>query len=463
MKWLKYCVLASLAPLAACQDVEKPTTMLTQQQWKKVEKHLLKTAPDPKYKVGAVFDGKIELIGYDIDGDFTPGKPATFKFYWKSLEVVDKNWKVFVHFESTKKKKRKNFDHVPVGGLYETTRWRPGQIIEDIYTETLPGDFPVGKAKPLVGFWRGKDRLPVTSGPTTKDNRAIGPEIDVVAGGKGSSEEAPSAPAKGALKPTLSVFEVADAAITVDGKLDEKQWASSPKAELSAFADGEFSTDARVFYTKDALYIGATLQDSEIWGDFTERDSDTWTQEVFEVFLDVDGDNADYLELQVTPRNVVFDANFKKRLGRGEGSRTDQINAARAWNMEGLETAVAVDGTLNAPGEDKAWTIEMKIPFATTPGLSAPPKPGDTWALNLYRFDRPGKKGARAYAWSTGPRGDFHEVSKFGVLTFKGPRGGGIKSLPATKKIQVDPNAIRRVQGIRSKQLEKMKRVVPKQ
>ena len=462
MKWLKFCVLASLVPLAACQDVEKPTTMLTQQQWKEVEKHLLKTDPNPQYKVNAVFDGKIELLGYDIDGDFTPGKPATFKFYWKSLKEVDKNWKVFVHFESTTKKKRKNFDHVPVGGLYETTRWRPGQIIEDIHTEALPGDFPVGKAKPLIGFWRGKDRLPITSGPATKDNRAIGPEFQVVSSGKGSSKKAGITPSNN-LKPTASIFEVANAAVTMDGKLDEKLWSAAPKVELSAFADGTFATDARMFYTKDALYIGATLQDTEIWGDFTKRDSDTWTQEVFEVFLDVDGDNKDYLELQVTPRNVVFDANFKQRLGSGKGARTDQINAARAWNMEGLETAVSVNGTLNQPGdEDTSWTIEMKIPFATTPGLASPPKKGDTWALNLYRFDRPGKKGARAYAWSTGPRGDFHEVSKFGILKFNGPRGGGIKSLPAAKKIKVDPTAIRRVQGIRSDQLKKMQRTPPK-
>ena len=150
MKWFTFCALAALAPLAACQEVEKPTTMLTQQQWKEVERHILEAEPTPKYKVGAIFDGKIELIGYDIEGDFTPGKPATFKFYWRSIKEVDKNWKVFVHFESSKKNKRRNFDHVPVGGLYETTRWRPGQIIEDIHTETLPGDFPVGKALSLI-------------------------------------------------------------------------------------------------------------------------------------------------------------------------------------------------------------------------------------------------------------------------------------------------------------------------
>ena len=462
MKWFTFCALAALAPLAACQEVEKPTTMLTQQQWKEVERHILEAEPTPKYKVGAIFDGKIELIGYDIEGDFTPGKPATFKFYWRSIKEVDKNWKVFVHFESSKKNKRRNFDHVPVGGLYETTRWRPGQIIEDIHTETLPGDFPVGKAKPLIGFWRGKDRLPITNDTSkTKDNRAVGPEVDVVAKGNGSGGSAAAAdPASS--KPTFAANELPGAKITLDGKLDEVEWGSTPKVDLTPFANGEHATEARIFYTADALYIGAKLVDEDIWGDFTKRDSDTWTQEVFEVFLDVDGDNRDYLELQVTPRNVVFDANFKTRLSGGKGSRTDKINAARAWNMEGLETAVSIDGTLNEDGdEDRSWTIEMKLPFASTPGLSGPPKKGDTWALNLYRFDRPGKKGARAYAWSTGPRGDFHEVSKFGALTFAGPRGGGVKAIQPTKLLKIDPGAIRSVKGIRSKQLEKLRKKAP--
>ncbi len=130
--------------------------------------------------------------------------------------------------------------------------------------------------------------------------------------------------------------------------------------------------------------------------------------------------------------------------------------------MEGLETAVSIDGTLNEDGdEDRSWTIEMKLPFASTPGLSGPPKKGDTWALNLYRFDRPGKKGARAYAWSTGPRGDFHEVSKFGALTFAGPRGGGVKAIQPTKLLKIDPGAIRSVKGIRSKQLEKLRKKAP--
>jgi len=137
---------------------------------------------------------------------------------------------------------------------------------------------------------------------------------------------------------------------------------------------------------------------------------------VLEFFLDPDGDGKDYLELQITPRNVVFDARFAQRLGTGDTPREAQIAAAKAWNLEGLETAVHVEGTLGNPSdEDQFWSVEMKLPLAKLPGLEGKaPQTNDTWALNFYRFDRPKEGVTWAYAWSTGPRGDFHQVDKFG-------------------------------------------------
>ena len=95
----------------------------------------------------------------------------------------------------------------------------------------------------------------------------------------------------------------------------------------------------------------------------TQRDSDTWTQEVIELFIDADGDRKDYIELQVTPANVVFDARFPRY--------RSNLKAARAWNMKGLQTGAYVDGTLNKRDDvDTRFTVEFAVPLGEVPGLS---------------------------------------------------------------------------------------------
>jgi hypothetical protein len=178
----------------------------------------------------------------------------------------------------------------------------------------------------------------------------------------------------------------------------------------------ELPTTVRAFITDSDLWIGARMQDERVWGERKNRDDETWKEEVLEIFIDVNGDGNDYLELQITPLGTIFDANFKKRLGFGEGSREEQINAAKAFNIEGLESAIHVDGTVNKDDDkDTAWMAELKIPLSSIPGIAeGGPKANDNWAVNVYRFDRPAKGKTFAYGWSTEPRGDFHQVDKFG-------------------------------------------------
>jgi hypothetical protein len=400
----------------SCQEVEQPTTVLTQEQWNEVKSNILEEAPTPKYKVGARFDDKIELVGFDVSEPIEAGKPATFTWYWKVLDEVDKNWKIFVHFDSTVKPLRQNLDHVPIDGMYPTSRWKKGQVIKDVQTVTMRNDMPAGPAVPYIGFWRGTDRMKVTNDvkiTSEAQPRVVGPTLTIKSGGA-AAEPAAKAKKEYALR-KLAAEDVAD--MTLDGRMQEAAWKKAPLLRLLPFPGApELPTTVRAFITDTDLWIGARMADERVWGERKERDAETWKEEVLEVFIDVDGDGNDYLEFQITPLGTVFDANFKKRLGRGEGSREDQIAAAKAFNIEGLETAVHVDGTLNKDDDkDRAWMAEAKIPLASIPGIAeGGPKAGDTWAVNVYRFDRPADGKTFAYAWSTEPRGDFHQVDKFG-------------------------------------------------
>jgi hypothetical protein len=414
-------LLTTLLGAAACQPAEAPMAALTPQQLEEIQKDLLKEEPAPQYKINATFGDAIELIGYDISTPLVPGKPATFTWYWRAKKAVPANWQVFVHFDSERRPFRQNLDHHPVRGLYTTNRWKPGEIIRDVQEITLQPGYPAGPARPFIGLFQGDTRLNITAASDkTDDNRVRGPVVQILgADGKTAPEADP--------RPSYNVREVTgeQGKITVDGKLDEPIWKELSAMRLKPMGSAPaLDTWARAYYTEDALIIGAYLADTHIWGTLTERDADTWTQEVLEVFLDTNGDSKDYLELQVTPANVIFDARFDVRLGRGQGTRPEQIDRARAWNLEGLQSAVSVDGTLNDEAQaDRAWTVEIVLPFANIPGAGARPKVGDAWSLNLYRFDVPKPKQTLAYGWSTEPMGDFHQIDKFGKIVFADAQG----------------------------------------
>lgn len=446
-RWSRAGVGVAFAALAfGCQEVEEPKPVLTQQQWAEVQKDILSEAPNPQHAVNATFDDSLELLGFDVHTPLTPGKPVELTWYWKVNKETKKNWSVFVHLDSKEKPVRQNLDHVPMEGRYPTSAWKKGQIVRVRQKATLRPDMPNGKAVPYIGLYDPKSpkmltRMKLTKGKGDKENRAVGPELTVVGGKAPANVKNAPATAQGKPRYAVRTIEGDQGKVEVDGKLSEPVWATLQPARLKPFGAGQkYETWVKVFATADALYIAGYMEDKHAWGTLEDRDADTWKQEVLEVFIDPDGDGKDYLELQLTPNNVIFDANFKQRLGQGEGSRQEQIDRARAWNMEGLEAKAFVDGTLNNDkDEDKFWSVEIKLPFASIPGAGGKAaKPGDNWAINFYRFDRPEAKKSYAYAWSTEPRGDFHEVSKFGELRFV-PVVNRVRSLQLPDLKKKDP------------------------
>ena len=420
-----------------CQETREPTTTLTQAQWEEVKAEIL-TAPPAKiaHPSGARFGDKIEFLGLDVDAaSLKAGAEVTLTWYWKALAPMDVNWQVFVHFDHKgPPPTRQGMDHHPVRDLYQTSRWETGQIVRDVQKVRLRGDYPDGEAVFWVGLWdpaTGK-RLSLTNADKIAndgDNRIKVAAVKVK-GVKGARKPAQK-------RPKVYAARQLEGAIAVDGKLDDAAWATASKSPLGNTRGGPGpggQTWAKVLYDADNLYIGLHAEDKDAWGTLKERDSQTWTQEVVEIFIDPDGDEKDYIELQVTPNNVVFDARFAAKLGQGKGSRDEQINAAKAWNSN-MKTAVHVDGTVNNPADkDKAWSVELAIPFADLPG--AAPKAGDAWRINFYRFDAPrdsaGKPGRQiAWAWSP-PSGSFHNVKNFGTLRFVAT-GGAAPKKPADK------------------------------
>ena len=444
--YLRLALTAALI-LPACQ--EHAEVSLTPGQQKKVQAHLLSAAPTPKTPIGAVIENQVRLIGVDVDKTTVkPGDTVTVTYYLEALAEKPDDTMIFVHFQGRKNDRAawQNLDHHPIEGLYPLRQFKKGQWLKDVHRFTVKPDFSGGEAKIYWGLFRGNYRLKISNAdkvPSDDENRVIVATLMV----EGAKLATPSRSLPTATTSRLRPGE----SLTVDGKLDEPVWGRARWTPHWTSPDGKNGpapkTRAKFAWDDAHLYVAVAAEDDDIWSTFTERDSNTWEQEVIEIFIDADGDRKDYLELQVTPANVVFDARF--------AAHRSDLAAARAWNMEGFKTAVQVDGTLNQRDDkDRGYTIEMAIPIAEVPGAAKTPAVGARWLVNLFRWDLPKDGRQRAAAWSPPIRGDFHALDRFGALRFVDGPSAPTKLGPITptghpiidaRPIKLDPAKLKRL------------------
>ena len=210
--------------------------------------------------------------------------------------------------------------------------------------------------------------------------------------------------------------------ITIDGRLSEPEWEATALTERFVYyVDGSatvLSTQGKMLWDEQYLYVAFICEDPDVWGTYTNRDDPLYNQEVVEFFIDPDGDSLNYIELEFSPKAVILDYLMSKPWS--DGGKADD-----AWTYEGLEVAVWVDGTLNNQDDtDVKWVCECAMPFDTlafiAPAMEFPPKDGDSWRLNLYRYDYGGadRKDTELSAWNQTDSRGFHAPDKFGRVIF---------------------------------------------
>jgi hypothetical protein len=221
--------------------------------------------------------------------------------------------------------------------------------------------------------------------------------------------------------------------ITVDGKLDEPGWQNAPfTSPFVVYSDGstpKFPTRAKMLWDSKYLYIAFIMTDRDVWA-ITKSWVDDPTkclcnEEVAEVFIDPDGDGLNYLEAEINPFGAVMDLWLDKEFKKGG-------HMDLAWSYKGLKIGITVQGTLNDSTDvDTGWICEMAFPFKdispTSPSLHFPPQAGESWRLNLYRYDylRIPEKRPELSAWSqTDRERGFHAPDRFGKAVFSNKTAG---------------------------------------
>ena len=255
--------------------------------------------------------------------------------------------------------------------------------------------------------------------------------------------------------------------ITVDGKLDEASWLNvsrSPKfVDLISGKPTVHDTQAAVMWDDEYLFVGYWIEEPQVQGKFTERDSPIYQENDVELFV---AGAAAYYEFEINSRGTIYEGLFiwqsafetkgYSKLAELDQSRPDvkfqAFNgvgmtthprgkrwAYLKWDFPHLKSAVHIDGTLNDPQDrDRGWTVELALPWSSmkvltmADGRSAPPKNGDVWRMDFSRFNQYKEAGpakdSGGWAWSAHGVWDSHVPEVFPFITFSTePVPGGKK------------------------------------
>src|SRR2546425_1090644 len=192
-----------------------------------------------------------------------------------------------------------------------------------------------------------------------------------------------------------------DAAIQIDGVLDEPAWAQAPV--ISEFIqkdprEGEPATEqteVRILYTKKSIVFGIRCNDSDparILATELRRDNDFANDDSISILLDTLHDHRSAYLFRTNPLGTRYDA-----LVTDEG-RFPDVNWDETWYSAAKIT-------------ETGWTVEIEIPFKA---LRLTGEKEQTWGLDFERIIR--RKSEFVY-WSNYRRSfDFKQVSQAGIL-----------------------------------------------
>ena len=224
----------------------------------------------------------------------------------------------------------------------------------------------------------------------------------------------------------------ASSALTIDGRLDDPAWAQAQWSDAFLDIEGDarpapaLETRVKMLWDDTNFYIAANLSEPHLWATLTEHDAVIFRDNDFEVFIDPNGDNHEYGELELNALNTTWDLFLPKPY-------KDDGKAVNGWEIAGMKTAVHLDGTLNNPvDQDKGWSIEIALPWKALGEIArqaSPPRDGDWWRVNFSRVqwqlrtvNRKYEKvpGTKEDNWVWSPQGvvDMHRPERWGYVQF---------------------------------------------
>jgi len=186
----------------------------------------------------------------------------------------------------------------------------------------------------------------------------------------------------------------------LDGQINPGEWAGATSLTDFPLNNGlplaTQPTTAYLTWDEQNLYLAFQCQESQmadLKADKTQRDSDVWSDDCVEVFLDTNHNRTSYYQFIVNSKGVISDSFHPQPSTTGDLS----------WNAHPVVAAST---------QPDHWTVEMAIPFAD---MGAVPKPGDLWSFNLGRERQPKP---REFSIFSCTYGGFNNPARFADLYF---------------------------------------------
>ncbi|MCO5204589.1 MAG: 6-pyruvoyl-tetrahydropterin synthase-related protein [Anaerolineae bacterium] len=113
------------------------------------------------------FGDQIALIGVDMPtGPVEPGDTLDLTLYWKAMQPLADNYRVFVHVLRPDDNVTAQSDKLNPGD-FPTERWSADEYVRDRHRLTIPQTIPPGDYRLIVGLWQPETgRLPVSTDQT---------------------------------------------------------------------------------------------------------------------------------------------------------------------------------------------------------------------------------------------------------------------------------------------------------
>jgi len=242
--------------------------------------------------------------------------------------------------------------------------------------------------------------------------------------------------------------------IVIDGNIEKKIWQEAKWS--NRFVDmvsgdlGMYNTQSAILWNDRYLYFAFQAEEPFVDARLTKRDSIIFQENDLEIFIDgvnaantiyevffiwkdayKKGGQFDIPQFDVHQKEAYTFGGDYDRTGASfwKGTHPRGVRwAFTNFDMQGLETAVKIDGTLNDNSDiDKGWSLEIAIPWNSLKilanGRLVPPLNGDTWSMFLGRFQKlmlSGKEIQPHPAMALNSHGiyDTHMPSKWSIIQF---------------------------------------------
>ena len=111
--------------------------------------------------------------------------------------------------------------------------------------------------------------------------------------------------------------------IFIDGLLDESSWENAEWTDnhvhivFEGYKNPNLNTRTKMVWDDENIYFAGFLEEPNIYGHFIKNDTFICRDSDFEIFIDVDGDARNYVEIEFNALGTFWDITYAKELDKG--------------------------------------------------------------------------------------------------------------------------------------------------